>query len=66
MYFVAKEIEESRMPAVFLTLIGKDSYALLQNLLWRTKPYEVTIELGHGKNFEKSTAASAKCYCQTI
>ena len=44
MYFVANEVGKSRIPAVFLTLLGKDGYALLQNLLAPIKPHEVTLE----------------------
>ena len=45
MYFYANEVEASRQPAVFLTLLGKDGYALLHNLLSPTKPHEVTLKV---------------------
>ena len=43
MYFVANDVEQDKMPPVFLTLLGKDGYALLQNLLSPLKPHEVTL-----------------------
>lgn len=43
-YFLANDIDSERRPAVFLTLLGKDGYALLKNLLAPTRPVEVTLE----------------------
>ena len=43
MYFLANEIKDFKMAPVFLTLLAKKGYALLQNLLSPRKPYDVTL-----------------------